>query len=58
MRRCARRSALRERSRGAAQVFHFAAQVAVTTSLEDPGHDFEVNARGTFKLLEAIRAVR
>jgi CDP-paratose 2-epimerase len=36
-------------------VFHFAAQVAVTTSLSDPVDDFEVNARGTLNLLEAIR---
>ncbi|HEY0009632.1 MAG TPA: NAD-dependent epimerase/dehydratase family protein [Tepidisphaeraceae bacterium] len=36
--------------------FHFAAQVAVTTSLVDPIHDFEVNARGTLNLLEALRA--
>lgn len=40
----------------AAQVFHFAAQVAVTTSLSDPVEDFEVNARGTLNLLEALRA--
>jgi CDP-paratose 2-epimerase len=40
----------------ASQVFHFAAQVAVTTSLTDPLEDFEVNARGTLNLLEAIRA--
>jgi CDP-paratose 2-epimerase len=41
--------------RGAAAVFHCAAQVAVTTSLVDPIHDFEVNARGTLNLLEAAR---
>jgi CDP-paratose 2-epimerase len=41
--------------RGAAQVFHFAAQVAVTTSLDDPFTDFDVNARGTLNLLEASR---
>jgi CDP-paratose 2-epimerase len=40
----------------ASQVFHFAAQVAVTTSLTDPIDDFEVNARGTLNVLEAIRA--
>jgi CDP-paratose 2-epimerase len=40
----------------ASQIFHFAAQVAVTTSLADPLEDFEVNARGTLNLLEAIRA--
>ncbi len=42
--------------RAAAHVFHFAAQVAVTTSLVDPFLDFEVNARGTLNVLEAVRA--
>ncbi len=37
-------------------VFHFAAQVAVTTSLDLPVNDFEVNARGIINVLEAIRA--
>jgi len=37
-------------------VLHFAAQVAVTTSVVDPRLDFEVNALGTFNLLEALRA--
>jgi CDP-paratose 2-epimerase len=37
-------------------VFHFAAQVAVTTSLTDPRTDAEVNLLGTLNLLEAIRA--
>ena len=36
-------------------VFHLAAQTAVTTSLEQPLDDFEVNARGTLNLLEALR---
>jgi CDP-paratose 2-epimerase len=40
----------------ASRVFHFAAQVAVTTSLFDPAEDFAVNARGTFNVLEAVRA--
>src|SRR5438270_3470208 len=40
----------------ASQIFHFAAQVAVTTSLTNAIHDFEVNARGTLNLLEALRA--
>ncbi len=48
--------ALRRAVQRASQVFHFAAQVAVTTSLVDPMHDFEVNARGTLNLLEAMRA--
>jgi CDP-paratose 2-epimerase len=39
----------------ATTVFHLAAQVAVTTSLEDPETDFAVNARGTLELLEALR---
>jgi CDP-paratose 2-epimerase len=41
---------------GAEAVFHFAAQVAVTTSLDDPAHDFDVNVRGTLNVLEAVRA--
>jgi len=40
----------------ASHVFHFAAQVAVTTSLTEPFLDFDVNARGTLNLLEAVRA--
>ena len=48
--------ALREAVERAGKIFHFAAQVAVTTSLGDPVDDFEVNARGTVNLLEAIRA--
>jgi CDP-paratose 2-epimerase len=36
-------------------VYHFAAQTAVTTSLVDPAEDFEINARGTFNVLEAVR---
>ena len=50
-------AALRVAVRRASKVFHFAAQVAVTTSLDDPASDFEVNARGTLNLLEAIRAL-
>jgi len=36
-------------------VFHQAAQVAVTTSVQDPRLDFETNALGTFNLLESLR---
>jgi CDP-paratose 2-epimerase len=36
-------------------IYHFAAQVAVTTSLEDPRADFETNAMGTLNVLEAMR---
>ena len=42
----------------AGDVYHFAAQVDVTTSLGDPGDDFDVNARGTLNVLEAVRALR
>jgi CDP-paratose 2-epimerase len=41
---------------GVQQVFHFAAQVAVTTSLENPREDFAINALGTLNVLEAARA--
>jgi CDP-paratose 2-epimerase len=37
------------------RVYHFAAQVAVTTSVANPREDFEINAAGTFNLLEAVR---
>lgn len=37
---------------------HLAAQVAVTTSVTDPRRDFEINALGTFNLLEAVRRHR
>jgi CDP-paratose 2-epimerase len=36
-------------------VLHLAAQVAVTTSVVDPREDFEINAIGTFNVLEAMR---
>ncbi|MFC1646665.1 NAD-dependent epimerase/dehydratase family protein [Patescibacteria group bacterium] len=36
-------------------VLHLAAQVAVTTSVTDPRDDFEINALGTFNLLEVMR---
>jgi CDP-paratose 2-epimerase len=49
-------AAVREIVRNASFVFHFAAQVAVTRSLVDPAHDFEVNARGTLNVLEALRS--
>ena len=41
--------------RHATEIYHFAAQVAVTTSVADPRHDFEVNLLGTFNVLEAAR---
>ena len=36
-------------------VFHLAAQVAVTWAMEDPRRDFEVNAGGSFNIIDAIR---
>lgn len=36
-------------------IVHLAAQVAVTTSVVDPRTDFEINALGTFNVLEAVR---
>jgi CDP-paratose 2-epimerase len=49
--------ALRRAVSRACRVFHFAAQVAVTTSVEDPARDFAVNAEGTINLLEAARSL-
>src|SRR6476661_8728082 len=39
----------------ATEIYHFAAQVAVTNSVEDPRFDLEVNVGGTFNILEAAR---
>lgn len=41
---------------GAVAVAHLAGQVAMTTSIERPRYDFEVNVLGAFNVLEAIRA--
>jgi CDP-paratose 2-epimerase len=49
------RDALAEATARAQAVFHYAAQVAVTTSMVDPVSDFDVNARGTLLLLDALR---
>ncbi len=46
----------RDAARGVDAILHLAAQTAVTTSVADPRTDFEVNALGTFNLLEAARA--
>ncbi len=37
------------------EIYHLAAQVAVTTSIADPRSDFQVNVLGTFNVLEAAR---
>ena len=49
-------AAIRGAVRGCSRAYHFAAQVAVTTSLTGPVTDFETNARGTLNVLEAVRA--
>ncbi len=43
-------------ARGQEAIYHLAAQTAVTTSVTDPRPDFEINALGTFNVLEAARA--
>ncbi|MBE2201405.1 MAG: GDP-mannose 4,6-dehydratase [Anaerolinea sp.] len=40
---------------GADVALHLASQVAVTTSVLNPREDFEINALGTFNVLEAVR---
>jgi CDP-paratose 2-epimerase len=39
-------------------IYHLAAQVAVTTSVDNPMEDFGINALGTMNVLEAARALR
>lgn len=36
-------------------IFHLAGQVAMTTSIANPRLDFEINALGTFNLLDSVR---
>ena len=47
--------ALADHVRDQDAILHLAGQVAVTTSLVDPNTDFDVNARGTLNVLEAVR---
>ena len=47
--------ALCEAASDAEVIYHLAAQVAVTGSVEDPRQDFMINALGTFNVLEAAR---
>jgi CDP-paratose 2-epimerase len=42
-------------NRDAGLILHLAGQVAVTISVTDPRYDFDVNALGTFNVLEAVR---
>jgi CDP-paratose 2-epimerase len=47
--------AVRRALASAERVFHFAAQVAVTASLDDPRDDFGANLAGTVNVLEELR---
>jgi CDP-paratose 2-epimerase len=49
------RAAVGKALAGVNEIYHLAAQVAVTTSLDDPVDDFAVNAGGTLNLLEEAR---
>jgi len=46
---------LTETAKSADVIVHLAAQVAVTTSVVEPREDFEINAQGTFNVVEAAR---
>jgi CDP-paratose 2-epimerase len=46
---------LREAVSDRDEVYHFAAQVAVTSSITEPRKDLEINLLGTFNMLEAVR---
>ena len=46
---------LEKTAKDADVIAHLAAQVAVTTSVTDPRNDFEINALGTFNVVEAAR---
>ena len=48
-------AALANAAKGHNAIYHLAAQVAVTTSVTNPREDFEINALGTFNMLEAAR---
>lgn len=47
--------AIQTTAKDADVILHLAAQVAVTTSVTDPRTDFEINALGTFNVMEAAR---
>jgi CDP-paratose 2-epimerase len=49
-------AAIKDAAHDADIIVHLAAQVAVTTSVVKPREDFEINALGTFNVLEAARA--
>lgn len=49
------RALVNEVAADATEIYHLAAQVAVTTSIAEPREDLEVNVLGTFNVLEAAR---
>lgn len=51
-------SSLKELAGSHDVILHLAAQVAVTTSVTDPRNDFDINALGTFNVLEAARLAK
>ena len=50
--------AVTDAAREADEIYHLAAQVAVTTSVDDPRSDFDTNLLGTLNVLEAARKNR
>ncbi len=48
-------NAVAQATRDVSEIYHLAAQVAVTTSIDAPETDFEINAQGTLRVLEAAR---
>ena len=48
-------AAVEQAVQGVDEIFHLAAQVAVTTSVIAPRQDFEINLLGTLNVLEAAR---
>ena len=52
------RKLVMEAAQGATEIYHFAAQVAVTSSIADPLADCHTNVLGTLHVLEAARAAR
>ena len=58
IRHAAEMNAIFEQHADADCILHLAGQVAVTTSVTDPREDFEINALGSFNVLEAARNAR
>jgi CDP-paratose 2-epimerase len=48
-------SAVASALKGVTEIYHLAGQVAVSTAIDDPMEDFDINLRGTLNVLEAAR---